>query len=192
MLANSTPLRLPNYSSFAESIASLALPFSASKLHGIICAYLSAGAIRQGEAYLRALTTHNKDFSGSRHATYALFSLFTVTQQQLRDFEFEVLIPDDDAPLPVRAEAFSEWCDGYTENLLLVDIDPDSFDEDTSEAFYHLRDFGALDYVDVSLNEEEDERAFMEISEYARVTVLQIYSECQLNQKNEVQYETAH
>ena len=194
MLVASTPLRLPDYLSFTEAVASLALPFSASKLHGILCAYLSAGAVREGEAYLRALTSqYHKESPAIRQATFVLFTVFAVTQQQLRDvdFEFELLLPDDDAPLSFRAEAFSDWCDGYTENLVLVGIEPDSFDEDTHEAFYHLKEFSSLNYDELDIS-EDDERAFMEISEYTRITVLQIFSECQLGQKSDAGVETAH
>lgn len=189
MLVSSTPLRLPDYVSLREAISSIALPFSASRLHGIFCAYVSASAHREGEAYLRALTTHDvKDVPALREATFALFGLYTVTQQQVQDhaFEFELLLPDDDTDLSVRAEAFSEWCDGFIEGLLMLGVDVESFDEDVQDAFHDLKEFVTLD-CDAIEADEEDERAFMQICEHARVTVLHIYS---LLVKG--QYETAH
>lgn len=184
----STPnnaLRLPNYQEFFDSIAILALPISASEVHGIMCGYLCAGAISDGEAYLRALMTNKNDVV----MRVALFGVYAVSQQQMLnfDFEFQLLLPDDDYPLIERAQAFSEWCEGFTQGLTQAGVDYDELQEDEAqEALQHLIEFAQLDYHSLSVD-EEDERALMEVVEYARMAILHIHSDLlQANGQSEI------
>lgn len=170
-----TTLHLPNYHDFMNSIAVLALPISASELHGIMCGYLCAGAASEGEAYLRALMTNKNDAI----MRVALFGVFAVSQQQMLnfDFEFQLLLPDDDEPLALRARAFSEWCEGFTQGLTLAGVGYEELQEDDAqEALQHLIEFAQLDCHTVSID-EEDERALMEVTEYARMAVLRIHGD---------------
>ena len=186
----SGPLYLPNYHTFLESIAVLALPLSGSELHGIMSGYLCAGANSEGVAYLRALMTNMKDVT-LRGAVLSLFGVYAVSQQQMisLDFEFQLLLPDDDTPLAERAQAFSEWCDGFTQGLTMAGVLYDQLQEEESqEALQHLIEFSQLDYHSLSID-EDDERALMEVTEYARLAVLRIHGD--LLQANG-QSETAH
>ncbi|WP_454781593.1 UPF0149 family protein [Legionella sp. WA2022007384] len=171
-------LHLPNYDEFSATISVLMLHISASLLHGMMCGYLCAGSDAQGEAYLRALLNNKKD-EASRNAVLAMFSVFSISQQQINtmDFEFEMLLPDDEESLLVRAQAFSEWCEGFTQALTLAGITANQFHEDEAQdAFQHLVEFAELDCDTLDVD-EEDERALMEVSEYARMAVLRLYSD---------------
>ena len=175
MSAHNTTLHLPNYHDFLNSIAILALPISASELHGVMCGYLCAGAISEGESYLRALMTNKKDAV----MRVALFGVYAVSQQQMLnfDFEFQLLLPGEDEPLADRARAFSEWCEGFTQGLTLAGAGYEQLQEDEAqEALQHLIEFSQLDYHTISIN-EEDERALMEVTEYARLAVLRIHGD---------------
>ena len=61
MPTSQEPLQLPNYQAFVELIECLALPISASELHGLLCGYLCAGAINEGASYVRALIGNKND-----------------------------------------------------------------------------------------------------------------------------------
>ena len=91
MSAENTRFLLPEYDSFNESIAVLSLEISASELHGMMCGYLCAGADSQGEAYLRTLLNNKKD-EASRTAFLVMFSVFSVSQQQINNFTLQDLI----------------------------------------------------------------------------------------------------
>ena len=193
MSTDRSPMQLPDYDTFVESIAVLGLPFSGSEIHGVMCAYLCAGSIKEGEAYLRALIT-NRQEAGLRSATLALFGVYAVSQQQISgiDFEFQLLLPEDDAPLLERAQAFSEWCEGFTQGMRIAGIADQQFhDEEAEEAFQHLAEFAELDYDSLEMN-ESDERALMEVSEYARMAVLQIYLDLHADHRPKERSETAH
>src|SRR3989338_5029121 len=147
MSVENTHLHLPDYDTFAESITALSLNISGSELHGMMCGYLCAGADSQGEAYLRALLNNKKD-EPSRTAVLAMFSVFSISQQQINnyDFQFEMLLPEDSESLIERAQAFSEWCEGFTQALTIAGIGADQFyEEEAQEAFQHLIEFAELD-----------------------------------------------
>ncbi|CEG55582.1 UPF0149 family protein [Legionella fallonii] len=186
-------LHLPDYDEFNESIATLALDISASELHGIMCGYLCAGAGSQGEAYLRALSGNKKD-QLSRTATLAMFAVFSISQQQIAnfDFEFELLVPEDELPLIDRARAFSEWCKGFTQGLSLLGIGIEQFyEEEAQDALQHLTEFAELDCDSLDVD-EEDERALMEVSEYARMAVIRLHSDLVMNERKLGGSETTH
>lgn len=169
---------LPAYQTFIDTVSVLNLPISVSELHGIMCGYLCANAASKGEAYLQTLTSNNKD-KAIRPALLALFEVYSISQHQLVDFDFEfqLLLPDDDEPLANRAKAFSEWCDGFTQGMAVSGISYDQLQEEESqEALQHLLEFAQLDYGTLEVD-EEDERALLEVSEYARMAVLRLYGD---------------
>lgn len=188
-----TALHLPDYHTFLETIAILGLPISGSELHGVMCGYLCAGAVNEGEAYLRALMTKRND-TGIRNAALALFELYAASQQQLLgvNFEFQLLLPDEEDPLTERAQAFSEWCEGFIQGITVAGVSFDDLEEeDAQEALEHLTEFAQLDYQTLQVD-EEDEHALMEVSEYARMAVLHIFLDLQSGNLKKGSAETAH
>ncbi len=191
--AGTTPLHMPDYQMFVESIAILALPISASELHGVMCGYLCAGATNKGEAYLRALITSKND-DGLRLAALALFGVYAVSQQQITnfDFEFQLLLPDEEQPLAERAKAFSEWCEGFIQGIGVAGVGSEQLqEEEAKEALQHMTEFAELDYQELHI-EDDDEQSLMEVSEYARLAVLRIYGDLYSSHLRGGQAETAH
>lgn len=178
-------LSLPSYSSFSDSIAILSLPMPASTLHGQLCAFLCTGAIKKGEAYLQALMGHSKS-EANRAAALALFQVFSVSQQQMLegDYSFKLLLPEDHIELFERAQAFSEWCEGFIQGLTMIGISHFDYDEEAEEALGHIREFAELDCYSLEV-EEEDEKALMEINEFTRIAVLKLHADFIAGQKSE-------
>jgi len=186
-------LHLPEYDEFAGTIETLSLSISVSGLHGMMCGYLCAGANSQGESYISTLLNNKKD-EASRAAILAMFSVFSISQQQITnfDFEFEMLLPDEVEPLVHRAQAFSEWCEGFTQGLTMAGIGPDQFyEEEAQEALQHLIEFSELDYVSLDVD-EEDEKALMEVSEYARMAVIRLHGDLIMNERERNGSEMTH
>lgn len=185
MSVDSEHMSLPEYDDFVHAIAVLSLPLSASSLHGTMCGYLCAGAGTQGESYLRALSNNKKD-ERSRNAVLAMFEVFSISQQQMLhfDFEFEMMLPDEQESLVARAQAFSEWCEGFTEALTLAGIHIEQFqEEEAQDALQHMIEFAELDCDTLDVD-EEDERALMEVSEYARMAVIRLYGDLKMNERD--------
>ncbi|STX27520.1 Putative conserved exported protein precursor [Legionella beliardensis] len=167
---------LPSYQDFADRIAILSLPISSSELHGVMCGYLCAGSSSKAETYLQALTLKAKKDELTRTAALAIFDTYVITQQQINnfDFTFQLLLPAENAPLIDRAQAFSQWCEGFTQGITLSGVNYELLEEDESrEALQHIVEFAQLDYDSLSIN-EDDEKALMEISEYTRMAVLRL------------------
>lgn len=186
-------LRLPVYQTFIDSIDCIALPFSGSELHGIMCGYLAAGAAGEGIAYLRTLIPNVTD-AATRTATLAIFGVYTVSQQQIEGmgFEFQLLLVDESEPLERRAQSFSDWCEGFTQGIRMAGVDYNELeDDDTQDALQHITEFSNMDYQSLQV-EEEDERALIEVTEYTRMAVLHIHSDLQTNNPHLNDGETAH
>ncbi|APF01913.1 TPA: UPF0149 family protein [Legionella pneumophila] len=184
MSLDNDSLHLPEYDDFVQSISVLALTMSGSELHGIMCGYLCAGADSQGEAYIRALLNNRKD-EQSRNALLSLFSVFSISQQQINnfDFEFQMLLPDDDESLVIRAQAFSEWCEGFTQGLTIAGVGMEQFyEEESQDALQHLIEFAEMDCESLEVG-EEDEQALMEVTEYTRMAVLRLHSDLVLHER---------
>lgn len=178
MIMNHSALRLPDYQTLTDSMALLSLPLSGSQLHGIICGYLCAGAVSGAEHYLQALVLKHRE-AQQRQAMLVLFDVFAVSQQQISEFDFgfQLMLPDDHESLIVRAQAFSEWCEGFSNGLELAGIAAEQFhDQEAQEAVHHIEEFAKLDYDDLDIG-ETDEHALMEVSEYARIAVLRLHGD---------------
>lgn len=183
MSSGNEHLSLSDYDDFVEAIACLNLPLSASTLHGMMCGYLCAGADVQGESYLRALLNNKKD-PQSRNALFALFEVFSVSQQQMNyfDFNFQLMLPGEHASLVDRAKAFSEWCEGFTQALTLSNVSIDQLhEEEAQDVLQHMIEFAEIDYEALDID-EEDERALMEVSEYARMAVIRLHNDLKMNE----------
>lgn len=177
-------IQVPSFRTFSEAIIPLDLPISASELHGVMCGYLASGSHRLGESYLRALIV-KKNEAMTRDAARMLFSLYTITEQQLQgsDFEVSLMLPDDSAPIFERARAFSEWCEGFSQGLTVSGLQLSELSsEEAKEAVEHITEFADLDYESVSVD-ETDEKALTDVVEHTRMGFLHIYYDTHQNKK---------
>jgi yecA family protein len=189
-----SPEHLPNFDAFVENIAALALPISASELHGMLCGYLCAGAFQKSEHYLRALIAKDSNNHSTRNAASALFEIYTLSKHQITtlDFDFKLLLPDDSEPLADRAQAFSEWCEGFSQALTMAGISYEHLeDEESQEALQHIKEFAQLDYHNLDID-EDDEKALMEVSEYTRMAVLRLSNDLREYGDERGSSDTAH
>lgn len=193
MSAENEYLSLPDYDNFVDALAFLSLPISASTLHGMMCGYLCAAADTQGESYIRALLNNKKD-EQSRKALFAMFEVFSISQQQIThfDFNFQMMLPDESASLVVRAQAFSDWCEGFTQSLTLSGVSMDQLhEEEAQDALQHIIEFAEIDCDTLDID-EGDERALMEVSEYARMAVIRLHGDLKMNERDGSGFGRAH
>ncbi len=177
-MSNESSLQLASYESLSEALVPLQLPVSISEVHGLLCGYLCAGAIEQGESYIRALM-HHKKAAGSRDALLALFSVYAISQQQINNYDvsFNLLLPDDECSLRLRAQAFSDWCEGFMQGLITAGIEMGHFhDEDAQEALEHISEFANLDCDSLAMD-NDDERALVEVTEFTRMAVIRLHTD---------------
>jgi uncharacterized protein YgfB (UPF0149 family) len=83
------------------------------------------------------------------------------------------LLPEDDNQSNLRATALSHWVQGFLYGLGYRGDEQD-WPGDTQSI---LLDLTKIAQLDPQVDDEDDEQALMEITEYVRVSVLLIHSE---------------
>ena len=101
------------------------------------------------------------------------------TAKQLAEFlfELEMLLPNDEEPLPSRAEALTLWCQGLLTGLKLADIQVEGRKpSELTEAINDIIQIAKMSYEQVVAS-EEDEEAYTELVEFVRMAVVLIYQD---------------
>jgi len=169
-----TSAALPTFEALSDALNQTSLKMNASQVHGLICGLLSRQsatppaweALIMGEEKLP--TTHA-----------LLQELYTVTSSQLDDylFEFHLVLPNDDALLPERAECLTLWCQGFLTGMKIVNIPIEGrAPSDVTEAINDLIEIAKMHYEEVVAS-EEDEAAYEELVEFVRMAAILIYQE---------------
>ena len=87
------------------------------------------------------------------------------------DLSFALLLPEDERPLSERAQAFAHWCRGFLSGFGLSGIaDLRVLGEDARGFLEDVERFGSLAIPQGG--DEDDERAFTELTEFTRMGVL--------------------
>lgn len=154
-----------------------------AETHGLICGYLCLphgndepwlghvlGEIINGDVLLEE----------SRKVLLALKS-YTSDQLGQDDLSFYPLLPDDGAPLHSRTAALGGWCEGFVLGLSMAGLqDVRQLSADMREFIEHLMAIARINSSEEV--EQGDETAYMELVEYVRMGVLDLYSEQQEQQ----------
>lgn len=165
---------LPTYTELDRALNATALKLHPSQVHGLICGILCGPSSKN--AAWEELVTGGEE---SPQTHKLLQSLYDGSASQLKDFlfDFEMVLPPDSEPLPVRAEAMTVWCQGMLTGLKLVQVPIVGREaSELTEAIDDLIEIAKMNYDDVVAN-EEDEAAYVELVEYVRMAVIYIYQD---------------
>jgi uncharacterized protein YgfB (UPF0149 family) len=95
------------------------------------------------------------------------------------NFDFSLLLPDDDESLADRTHAMQEWTQGFLLGIALAGLqDMNDLPEDSKELIDDFIEISKAGQFDIS-NQEESEDAYLHIIEYLRMGVLLIAEELQ-------------
>jgi hypothetical protein len=159
--------------------------------HGVLCGMLCAqGATEAAQWMLHVLGEQEGSSKTLQQAGKKLLQIHQMSVEQMNDSdaEFELMLPDDDEPLEARIEALGSWCQGFVYGLAVGGIKEDTeLPEDSKELIKDIIEISRAGYVvdeeaEMAVMEDEDEEdevAFMEVSEYVRMGILLIYEELQ-------------
>lgn len=163
----------------------------ATESHGALCGMLCAqGATEASQWMLCVLGEHEESSKMLQLTGKKLLQIHQIAVAQMNDTDadFELMLPDDDEPLEMRVEALGAWCQGFVYGLAIGGIKEDTaLPEDSKELIKDILEISRAGYVadneaELATDEEgseEDEVAFMEVSEYVRMGILLIYEELQ-------------
>lgn len=165
---------LPMFNDLTEALSHTELKLHASQVHGLMTGVL-CGNFNQETDWEQSVM--GEKLTGDTKET--LQSLYMTTAGLLADllFEFQMVLPDDEEALPVRAEALGVWCQGFLTGMQLAGVPiTDREPSELTEAIDDLIEIAKMNYDDVDAG-EEDEGAYVELVEYVRVAVIFIYQD---------------
>lgn len=153
-------------------------PFSPAYIHGFMAGMLCMGDCSPQKCWGRLQV--EIPYLGEKGAGGELFrKLFILTASKLQDLEvnFCLLLPDDDCPLLHRLSALAECCEGFLEGVKLVSKSTDKLLRYATVKEI-LEDFEQISQISVqSLESGENEKAYTELVEFVRVSILLVYAE---------------
>lgn len=154
----------------------------AAETHGMLCGYICAGSNMNGKALIDQFL-HGPAGDGKspllQKRREMVLELYNHSYEQINgmEFDFSLLLPDDETPLTQRARQLGEWCHGYIAGLAIAGVTIDDCkSEEIRDALFRISEVARIDYESLEMA-EADEMAFMEVSEYVRMVVLMLYTE---------------
>lgn len=163
-----------SYQAVQDVLAGNESVVSAAEAHGVLAGMLCASADVDTEHWLELVFADAREGLSEAECRLML-DLDDETRRSLDeiDFSFQLFLPDDEALLSERAEALSEWCQGFLYGLGQVSSDEDWVGESAEV----LRDLSEISRLDPSASGENEEQALVEISEFVRLGVQMIRGE---------------
>jgi uncharacterized protein YgfB (UPF0149 family) len=152
---------------------------SPAELQGFLCGHLCSGN-RDHNSWLRHATVLLDIGELKPELKNFLISLFDKDEACIKesDFEFELLLPDDDEELSIRVLCVGQWCQGFLTSFGLG-CDDERARALSEEAQGTLSDFVAISQISGDVDEDNvAEGAYTEITEYIRMAVLSVAMEC--------------
>ncbi len=146
-------------------------------VHGGICGvYAGAGPSRPEDCVAAASQALELGLHGELAETSVTLAAVTLGALQDEEFEFHLLLPDDETAMETRVQALGEWCQGFMAAyaLMVADTGNTGLGEETSEI---LRDVAAI--AEAGFEEDEDadeaENYYFELVEYLRFASLNLF-----------------
>lgn len=166
----------------------LQLPVTADALHGTITGLACAGI---GPAHASWLEQLAECLDGAELETHrdAMAALHQLVVRDLADSElaFQLLLPDSEEFLSVRAKALAHWSEGFICGFVAVTRDLSVEDREVLDdiaAISQLDDEESLELAALNGSElnnpenaDSNERDFIELCEYVRLAAMDLYRE---------------
>ncbi len=153
-------------------------PATLAELQGALCGLLCMDSQANRMTWFKSLFD---DIHPDEDEVLDLTALFDQTVQSLNslDFDFQLELPDDNAPLSSRITAVSHWCQGLIYGLGISGLtDETELSGDCQEYIADVIKIGQISDSDLEDNDDEDTN-FEEIVEYLRMGLFLLYGELQ-------------
>ncbi len=153
-------------------------PASTAELQGALCGLLCLNPQANRVTWYKSLF---EDVDPSEEEILDLTALFDQTVQSLNslDFDLQLDLPDDNAPLSSRISAMSDWCQGLIFGLGASGLTDDTeLSTDCKEYIADIINISQINDNDLE-DSDDDEANFEELVEYLRMGLFLIYGELQ-------------
>ena len=177
--------RLPSLEEIALESQSAGLATDPSELHGGLCGWLAGGG-RNAPDWIAAVMADESLPPEAPDGALARMRVATAAQLADRDFDLQLLLPDDDTSLALRSGALFAWCRGFLGGFGLAAGHEPPLSDEGRESLADLARFAAATPQDDG--DQEDEEALAEIEEFVRVAVLLLHGDCVLGPRHRQQF----
>ncbi|MCX4192918.1 UPF0149 family protein [Methylophaga sp. OBS1] len=153
-------------------------PATLAELQGALCGLLCMDAMADRTSWYTRLF---EDFHPGEEEKQDLSHLFDETMQSLNslDFEFEMELPDDDAPLASRLSAMADWCQGLVYGLGTSGMTNETdLSDDCREFVTDVIKISQVSFDEIQ-DSEQEKANFEELVEYLRMGLFLLYGELQ-------------
>jgi hypothetical protein len=153
-------------------------PASVAELQGALCGLLCMDAMADRKTWYQRLF---EDFIPGDQEQLDLSHLFDETMQSLNslDFDFQMALPEDEAPLTSRLKALVDWCQGLVYGLGTSGMSNETeLSDDSHEYINDVVSISQVNFDDIEETEEENNN-FEELVEYLRMGLFLLYGELQ-------------
>ncbi|MEL7043697.1 MAG: UPF0149 family protein [Pseudomonadota bacterium] len=157
---------------------------SPAELHGCLCGLLGGGFQGDDAALLMRLeNTLDTSLHGALADAVSELRRTAIASVTEGDFDFILLLPDEDLELTERIDAMASWCrgflSGFAEARVTADAAGQAVATDSAEA---LKDFAAI--AQAAADDDEDDFAereghYLELLEYLRVAAMNVLMDAQ-------------
>ena len=183
-----TTSKLPSYEAITTALQDCGAPFDPAEVHGLISGILTAtrdlgasmNSLRDFIAPAEDVDTATADDASYQNGLAILVQLCRTTADQLADhnFDFQLLLPNDETSLTIRTESVGFWCQGFVSGLGegRLPLDTENHSTELNDIIHDLSAIAQIDSTDV-VDSEEEEVAYTELVEYVRVAVMTIYTD---------------
>ena len=173
---------LPDISILDDSLIRVNAMMEAAEAHGALCGMLCARGSVELSLWISHVLGEQQNSESLQELTGELAQLHSATLEQLNDSvaDFHLLLPDDQDSLAQRVAALASWCQGYVYGLAAGGISQETeLPADSRELLEDFVEISRAGMDDNLSDDEDDEIAFVEISEYVRTGVLLVNEELQ-------------
>jgi uncharacterized protein len=165
----------PDYAMMQQLLRTTMPDLTPAALHGILSGLLSSGAPDVDSEDVATLL----QVELPKVVAQLVDRLFETTRIQLQqqDFSFQLLLPNDDEALVVRASAFGQWCEGFTTGFAAGFAQPESvLGSDGREAIEDIGELAGLSEDGANALDDE-EGDLMELVEYVRLASAALFQQ---------------
>lgn len=183
-----------DYDDISSALERVGIAANGAECHGSVsataCMNGSGGFQLWFESYLEELQDSVNEGDALAKESFDLMQLLyqkVCHQLQKGEFEYDLLLPDDEVALEIRTEAMAHWCQGFLMGLRYSGVaDFNTFKGELGEIIDDIVEISQMSAGQLEYSEEE-EKSFSELTEYLRAGVMLFYEtlNSQVNETNQ-------
>ena len=166
----------------------------AAECHGFLCGQICVAGFPDTQVWHEYLNVQSVDNERIQDCYTRIHTLVTEIRAVIAssDFDFQLLLPEEETSLSERVDALGKWCHGFLNGFgLEEDVQSVTLDEACREL---IEDFTRICHVGLDEDEgHENEQALIELIEYVRIGAMTLFETFQpYNTADEERPEVLH